>query len=354
MRRKNVFINLLLSSFMVLSMGCMANAEGAAPEPETTAQEDIRAGGRMNDGPKMDSGGKHGNGEKRGMRGGNGGGMVENEEEIQSIIDANAEKFEQFVYEDSENGLSLEYSIYIPEDYDESRQYPLIMFIPDSTGSGKSAKEIVEQYYGADVWVTDEEQEKHASFVIVPAFTETVVEDNWNTSEQIGVAVHLINELQETYSIDADRLYTTGQSMGCMTSLYLNSIYPDMFAASMYVSGQWDITVLSPLKEQKFFYITAGGDEKASGGQDEVMQMFDRDGSAYTYDTWNAQNSQEEQDLAVTEMLKKGTNANMIRFETGSVFKDGQSKMEHMASFNYAYKLTAVRDWLFEQSKKES
>ena len=41
----------------------------------------------------------------------------------------------------------------------------------------------------------------------------------------------------------------------------------------------------------------------------------------------------------------------MIRFETGTVFKEGQTGMEHMASFNYAYKLTAVRDWIFEQVK---
>jgi len=38
----------------------------------------------------------------------------------------------------------------------------------------------------------------------------------------------------------------------------------------------------------------------------------------------------------------------MIRFETGTVLNGG-SGMEHMASFNYAYKLEAVRDWLFEQ-----
>ena len=41
----------------------------------------------------------------------------------------------------------------------------------------------------------------------------------------------------------------------------------------------------------------------------------------------------------------------MIRFETGTVLKEGQSGMEHMSAFNYDYKLTAVRDWLFEQSK---
>ena len=31
------------------------------------------------------------------------------------------------------------------------------------------------------------------------------------------------------------------------------------------------------------------GDAKASGGQDEVMAMFDASGVSYSYGTWNAQ-----------------------------------------------------------------
>ncbi len=82
--------------------------------------------------------------------------------------------------------------------------------------------------------------------------------------------------------------------MGCMTSLYLNSKYPDLFAASLFVSGQWDILALKPLEGKQFFYITAGGDEKASGGQREVMSMLDADGVAYTYEEWNAQDSADD------------------------------------------------------------
>lgn len=283
--------------------------------------------------------------------GGMGGGMTQNDEEIQAVLDANASKFQQFTFTDDETGISFEYSLYVPENYDPSQSYPLIMFIPDSTGAGKSAAQIVQQYFGATVWATDEEQAKHASFVLVPAFTGTVTTDNWEADPQIDATVKLIEQLEGEYSIDADRLYTTGQSMGCMSSLYLNSEYPDLFAASLYVSGQWDISVLSGMENQKFFYVTAGGDEKASGGQDEVMAMFDADSVAYSYGTWNAQDSSEVQDAAVAELLAEGLNANMIRFETGTVFKEGQTGMEHMASFNYAYKLTAVRDWLFEQSK---
>ena len=81
------------------------------------------------------------------------------------------------------------------------------------------------------------------------------------------------------------------------------------------------------------------------------MAMFDADNVTYSFGTWSAQNSAEAQDAAVADLLSEGLNANMIRFETGTVFKEGQTSMEHMASFNYAYKLAAVKDWLFAQSK---
>ena len=130
-----------------------------------------------------------------------GGSMVQNDEEIQAVLDQNASKFQQFTFTDEETGISFEYSLYVPENYDASQSYPLVMFIPDSTGAGKSAAEIVQQYYGATVWVTDEEQAKHASFVLVPAFTGTVTTDNWEADPQIDATVKLIGQLAGEYSI---------------------------------------------------------------------------------------------------------------------------------------------------------
>jgi len=288
---------------------------------------------------------------QRGVQGGRMSEIEETDPEILSIMENGAAKFEQYFFNDAESGISLEYSLFVPDDYSEDVKYPFIMYIPDSTGANKSAKEIVEQYYGADIWVTDEEQSKHKSFVLVPAYTEIAVDDNWSVSDQVDVTVRLIQELASQYSIDKNRIYTTGQSMGCMISLYLNSRYPDLFAASLFVSGQWDITVLKGLENEKFFYITAGGDTKASGGQDEIKAMFDADGVSYSYGTWNAQNTVEEQNLATESLIKEGLSANMIRFETGSVLKDGHG-MEHMASFNYAYKIQQLETGCLHRTNK--
>ena len=138
-------------------------------------------------------------GENNRPGGGMRGGMmsVTNDPEIQAVLDANADKFEQRVFDDPTTGISLEYSLFIPEGYDGTTAYPLLMFIPDSSGSGKTAQQLVEQYYGAAVWVTEEDQAKHPCFVLVPAFSETVVDDNWNVSEQVEAAVNLIAQLQK-------------------------------------------------------------------------------------------------------------------------------------------------------------
>ena len=292
-------------------------------------------------------GGRGGHAESAGGQGGSQGAQAD--EKVQAALDEAADKFIQATFSDEETGYELEYSLYIPEGYEET-SYPMIMFIPDSTGSGLSAAQIVSQYYGAAVWATDADQQAHPSFVFVPAFSDVVVDDDWNTSDQIETAVKALRSIAEEYNVDTDRLYTTGQSMGCMTSLYLNSIYPDLFAASLFVSGQWDINVLKGLEEKTFFYIVSAGDVRASAGQAEVRAMFDDDSVPYSYGEWNCMD--EDQDEKASALIDEGLNANMVMFD--AEFTDDSENTQtltHMLSFNYAYKIDAVRAWLFEQSK---
>ena len=73
------------------------------------------------------------------------------------------------------------------------------------------------------------------------------------------------------------------------------------------------------------------------------MAMLDADGVPYSFGEWGAQGDRSVQDAAAEALIAKGLSANMVRFEAGTVLA-GQSGMEHMASFDYAYKLAPVRD----------
>lgn len=350
--KRNLIKGLLpvtLTAFLVAGCGTAANNASTteATTQETTEKETSEEeSSAANEAEAKEEGDEKPDDDKEGVvHMGDAGGMNQKvvlSDDQKELIDATKGKFDQLTYEDSENGVTLDYALYVPENYDESISYPLLMYIPDSSASGKSTDEVLSQYFGSDIWASDAEQAKHASFVFCPAFSETVVDDDFNTSDQIATAVKVLNKITEDYSIDTSRIYTTGQSMGCMTSLYLNGLYPDLFAASLFVSGQWDITTLKPLENAKFFYVTCSGDKKASGGQTEVMDMLDKDNIPYSFiSDMDPEASDEEKNAQINEMLESNHSANFIRF-------DG---LDHMTSFNYAYELEAVRDWLFAQSK---
>ena len=292
-----------------------------------------------------------------GWRGGRGGGSVDksSDTELQAMIAETAPKFRLLTYEDAETGTSLQYQLYIPENYDPSQSYPLVQFIPDVSTVGRGTDIVLTQGWGGLIWATEAEQAKHPSFVLVPVFTEMVVDDDYNHSAQIDVAFRLLQSLTETYSVDTDRIYTTGQSMGGMTSFHLSTAYPDFFAAYLFVGCHWDNSILSGLEDESFFYIVSAGDPNASTAQAGLMSLFDADSAAYSHAEWSAQDSADAQNTAVASMLSEGNNVNFITFTAGTTLAAGQTAGggagEHMTSFDYAYKIEAVRDWLFEQTK---
>ena len=51
-----------------------------------------------------------------------------NDSEAISVINESSAKFQQFTYNDTSTGNELEYSLFIPENYDLTKKYPLIMF----------------------------------------------------------------------------------------------------------------------------------------------------------------------------------------------------------------------------------
>lgn len=211
---------------------------------------------------------------------------------------------------------------------------------------------MLEQGYGGVIWATEEEQAKHECFVLVPEFSKTIANDNSEVTDDVKTTVNLLNSLTEKYNIDKNRLYTTGQSMGEMTSIYLLKTYPDLFAGALLVACQWGTEGLEVLANQNIFYIVANGDTKASPGQDEIKEKLENSGASVSTATWDATWSDEEFNAAVRSVLAENNNLNFVKFEKGTVLTANPiSTKEHMASFDCVYKIEGVRDWLFEQSK---
>ncbi|OOS05479.1 Putative esterase [Moraxella cuniculi DSM 21768] len=263
-----------------------------------------------------------------------------------------APQFQVFEFVDK-SGVKITYNLYTPKNLDPNKKYPLVMFIADASTAGKGAKAPLMQGWGGIIWASEESQAKNPAFVLVPAYDTKATSDDWQTSNQVKVTPNLVREIAKKYPIDSKRLYTTGQSMGGMISFYLNSIEPDLFAASMFVGSQWDINVLEPLTRAKFIYTVSAADPKASVGMKEVIELMNKNGVQIAETEFSAKLPQAEQNQAVAKMLAENKSANFIRFTPNTVVPQGNTHKggEHMYSFDYAYKLSPAREWLFKQSR---
>jgi len=262
-------------------------------------------------------------------------------------------KFKAYLFRDRKSGLSLEYNLYVPEDYDPSKSYPLFMFIADGSTAGKGALYSLTQGWGGLIFATAKEQKKHPCLVLVPAFPgpESAVDDNWNVSSTVELIPSLIDTIARTYNVNRRKIYTSGQSMGGMISFYLSITHPDLFAASLHASSQWDTKVLAPMAGKKFFYIISAADPKASPKMDELGKMLDSLGTPYSQRQFSARLPLSEQDARVWDMLREGNSINFIRFDPSTVMPQGKesSMAEHMYGFDHAFMIEAVRDWIMSQ-----
>ena len=296
-------------------------------------------------------------GQRRGgARGPRQGGHMEIGKESDSVFVALKKetlgKFKQFTFSDSQTGKTMEYNLLVPEGADAGEKLPLVLFMADASTVGKEVTAPLTQGYGALEFASDRDQQLHPSFVLVPQYTDWAVQDDWSTTDEVEMTIRLLDAVCKEYNVDTSRLYTTGQSMGGMMSFYFNITHPDLFAASLFVSSQWDTSKMQDFGKKHFFYIVAGGDQKASGGMQDLTKVLRENEARIESASWSAKLPAEQQERMAKELISRGSGINFIKWETGSVLPESGQGMEHMASFDYGYKIAAVRDWLFQQSKQ--
>lgn len=262
--------------------------------------------------------------------------------------------FQQFTYKDPKTGRSLAYNLYVPKGYDRSKSYPLVLFMHDASLITTTVRATLVQGLGAVCWAAPEDQAVRPAFVLAPQYPEVVVGDDYKPTSLFDTTVDLVKALTAKYSIDTDRLYATGQSMGAMMTLGLNIKYPDLFAASWVVAGQWPAAQASPLARKNLWVTVSQGDTKAYPGENAIMAVVEKAGTKVGRAVWDGQSSAAEFAADVKAMAAKGTTVNYASFKKGSTQAGGLANahgVEHNSTWPIAYTIEGVRAWIFEQRK---
>ena len=267
------------------------------------------------------------------------------DKELQYLITQYVPKFKTLTFSDDVTGLSISYSIYIPENCGKLSDCPVVFFMADGSSAGKEPSFSQTQGLGALVWCRDD------CVVIVPSFPSVVLDDHngFVESEYVELAGRFVKWAVRNYGLNERRMYATGQSMGCMTWLVLAARYPDLFTACMFVSGQWDINALKGLLSQKFVYAASLGDDKASAGQNEVISMFRNEGAEFV---WYKNIDANDRAVNIPRWQKVPT---FLTFRAGVTLPEGTegNYSEHMSSFDYTYRIQPLREWLLAQTKED-
>ncbi len=265
------------------------------------------------------------------------------------VVDEVADQFIQGIYG------KQKYNLFIPRDYDPGKKYPLIQFIHDAAVCGKDTRLTLTQGIGATIWATEEEQKKHPSFIFAPQFEgPPIVDDDWNVDPRLEEAKQALDYVIETYSIDENRIYTTGQSMGCMSSIVLNVRYPNLFAGSLLVAGQWDERGIPGLEKQNLWMICSQGDAKAFPMMNQMCVHMERAGAKVVRRVMENHLSQQEYWEIFREILREDANVifTPLKLETVADGWHSNGGEHHVNTWQSVYQIEVLREWLFKQKRK--
>jgi predicted peptidase len=264
------------------------------------------------------------------------------------VVDA----FQQFVFVDPKTSTNLRYNLYVPKDYDPAKSYPLVLFMHDAGATSDVPRTALFQGLGAVVWASPEDQAQRPCFVLAPQYAEIIADDDSKTSTMLDSTVALVESLTKQYSIDRKRLYATGQSGGCMMSIAMNIKYPDLFAASFLVAGQWDPTLVRPLAKTKLWILVSQDDDKAWPGENAITEVLEQEGATVSRAIWDGTWTADQFRAAFDNIDAEGSPINYVAFRQSTVIPKGQSAAGasgHRNTWRIAYAIAPIREWIFRQ-----
>lgn len=161
---------------------------------------------------------------------------------------------------------SLPYRLLLPDNYDASKKYPLILFLHGSGERGNDNN--LQLKHCAAFFVRDSIRRNYPAIVVFP---QCSARDNWNSlvfsfdtsftrssfeyihdstpTRSMQMVIRLLSSLQHNYSVDKNRIYVGGLSMGGMATFEIANRKPKLFAAAFPICGGGDPASASRIKK---------------------------------------------------------------------------------------------------------
>ncbi|NLG19330.1 MAG: hypothetical protein GX556_18565 [Fibrobacter sp.] len=138
-------------------------------------------------------------------------------------------------------GVTLNYLLFVPKNYDESQKYPLVVTLH---GSGDSNINQVNNNDQAHPWIEDSVQARWPHFIMAPQCPSVTWGGMGKSTGQISEAakavLEAIEDLKDKYSLDTNRFIIGGFSLGGSGTYHQIEMKPDYWAAAVPCSAGGD------------------------------------------------------------------------------------------------------------------
>jgi len=139
---------------------------------------------------------------------------------------------------DKGNEQHLNYRLFVPLGYDAGHKYPLVLWLHGANGRGSdNVKQLTGgNQLGTHFWISRDVQRSFPAFVLAP---QCPIGQSWSEpdlnrpSEVLLLVMDALYKTEREFSIDPDRIYVAGQSMGGLGVWSLIQTYPNQWAAAL-------------------------------------------------------------------------------------------------------------------------
>lgn len=248
-------------------------------------------------------------------------------------------------------GLTLPFYLFVPSDYNSNTKYPLVLCLHGSGERGDDST-AVEKNSMATVWGRDTNQARHPCFILVP---QCPINGSWvylygpgsystnviPISKELLTVLDILDSLIGKYSVDTNRIYITGLSMGGFATWDLIVRFPDKFAAAVPMSGAGDTSKAALIKNIPIWDFHGALDNVVPvAGSRQMIHSLEEAGDGAVYTDCDNGNCTGLPDSTVADKIRNGAKLLYTEYQYG-----------YHLIWDEAYNNPFLLPWVFSQSK---
>lgn len=264
----------------------------------------------------------------------------------------------------SSPSLKIMYRLFVPKNYDPTKKYPLTVTMHGVGERGNDNTRQVDLEDLVSTWIADDVQKETPHFVMGPQCPADLYWGGATTT-----MVHdIIDSLTREFSIDTNRLYAVGLSMGARGVFNLLEERPGRFAAAVACAGAGNNSAAAAIARTPLWAFHAAGDGVVEvSGTRTMVEAIEKTGITFVRfvsDSWTNSPGL----TTYSDAIRNGTdpltmvakNPSGISYDSlkravegGADYLYSEAKGgDHRTGWMIAFHHPLVPQWLFSKTKE--